>query len=327
MDKLYLPYCWMVLKGKYMSEQNSAPQSAPEAAAPSAPESQSEGQLDQSPESSAPGKEAAAAPKAEEKKRLKQLQLKIDGEELLEDLPFEVDEEHAEYMKKNLQLSKKAQKSMQESANMKSQVQQFVDLLTKDTKAALKQLGIDPKQFAAQVIEEELAKEAMSPEQRELEEHKAELKRIQEERKREKDEFEKREFDRLQQQEYERIDSKMSATIEKSGLPKSAYVMKKMAQYMVDGMEMGVNLEPEDVIDLVKAEVHDDIRELVQSLGEDSVEQFIGKDVLDKIRKKNISKSKQTPAAVKAAIKDVGAKSKEAPKAQEKVDMKKFFGI
>lgn len=308
-----------------MSEQNAAPSGAPAPAeASSAPV-----QENQSPESNAPESSDApvsSAPKVEEKKRLKQLQLKIDGEDVLEDLPFEFDEEHSEYLKKNLQLSKKAQKSMQEAATMKSQVQQFVELLTKDTKNTLKKMGIDPKEFAAQVIEEELKMEAMTPEQKKHAELETELNKIREERKKEKEEFDKRELERIQQQEYEKIDQKMSSTIEKSGLPKSTYVIKKMAQYMLDGAQMGVDLQPEDVIDLVKQEVHDDLKQLIQTLGEDKVEQFIGKETLDKIRKRNISRAKTTPASVKAAIKDVGNTKSSSEKPAEKINFKKFFG-
>lgn len=263
---------------------------------------------------------------AAERKRLKQLQLKIDGEELTEDLPFEVDEEHAEYLRKNLQLSKKAQKSMQEVSSIRSQVQDFVKMLTGDTKAALAQLGIDPKEFAASIIEEELKLQAMSPEQRERLELEHKLKQLEEEREREKQEFNQRELARLQQQEYERVETKMVAAIESSGIPRSTYAIKKMASYMMDGAKEGVMLEPEDVVELVKQEIQDDLKELINALGEDRVENFIGKDILDKVRKKNISKIKQTPASVKSGIKEVSS-SKSASKPAEKMSIKDFFKV
>jgi glycine cleavage system aminomethyltransferase T len=116
----------------------------------------------------------------------------------------------------------------------------------------------------------------------------------------------------------------MTTAIEKSGLPKSAVVVKKMADYMLLGLQAGVTLEPEDVIDLVKEEMHTDFKALIASLGEDQAEAFIGKDVLNKIRKKNISKAKTTPATAKGSLKDVGSKPVE--KEPEKISMKKFFG-
>jgi hypothetical protein len=288
--------------------------------------SQVESAESQTEESGESQEQAPQATAAAERKRLKQLQLKIDGEELTEDLPFEVDEEHAEYLRKNLQLSKKAQKSMQEVSSIRSQVQDFVKMLTGDTKAALAQLGIDPKEFAASIIEEELKLQAMSPEQRERLELEHKLKQLEEEREREKQEFNQRELSRLQQQEYERVETKMVAAIESSGIPRSTYAIKKMASYMMDGAKEGVMLEPEDVVELVKQEIQDDLKELINALGEDRVENFIGKDILDKVRKKNISKIKQTPASVKSGIKEVSS-SKSASKPAEKMSIKDFFKV
>jgi hypothetical protein len=281
-------------------------------------------QADQSQAPQAP-EAAPAAPAVEAKKRIKQLQLKIDGEESTEDLPFEVDEEHSEWLKKNLQLSKKAQKSMQSEAGLRSQVDQFVKSLKGDTKNTLKQMGIDPKEFAAAIIEEEMQQMAMTPEQRERAELQAKLKQLEEERKAEKEDFDKREYERLTQQEYERIDNQMTAVIDTAGLPKSPYVVKKIAQYMSDGLKYGVDLQPQDVIGLVKEEVQSDIKDLINALG-DGAEEFLGKEIFDKARKKNIAKAKQTPASIKAAIKDVGSKKSES-KAPEKQSMRDFFKI
>jgi antitoxin component of RelBE/YafQ-DinJ toxin-antitoxin module len=307
-----------------MEDNNQAPSSAPTSdvsqEAPQVDQSQESGQ--ESQQQTQEAKQAVA-----EKKRLNKLMLKIDGEEYEEDLPFEVDEDHAEYLKKNLQLSKKAQKSMQSEASLRSQVDQFVKSLKGDTKNTLKQMGIDPKEFAAMIIEEELQQQAMTPEQRERAELEAKLKALEDERRLEKEEFDKREYERLTQQEYERIDTKMTAVIDQAGIPKSPYVVKKIAQYMQDGLQYGVNLEPEDVIGLVKEEIQSDLKELLSALGEDKVESFIGKDILDKVRKKNLAKAKSTPATLKAAIKDVGSSKKVDTKPQERKNMKDFFGI
>jgi hypothetical protein len=307
-----------------MEDNNQAPSSAPASdvsqEAPQVDQSQESGQ--ESQQQTQEAKQAVA-----EKKRLNKLMLKIDGEEYEEELPFEVDEDHAEYLKKNLQLSKKAQKSMQSEASLRSQVDQFVKSLKGDTKNTLKQMGIDPKEFAAMIIEEELQQQAMTPEQRERAELEAKLKALEDERRLEKEEFDKREYERLTQQEYERIDTKMTAVIDQAGIPKSPYVVKKIAQYMQDGLQYGVNLEPEDVIGLVKEEIQSDLKELLSALGEDKVESFIGKDILDKVRKKNLAKAKSTPATLKAAIKDVGSSKKVEAKPAEKVNMKDFFKI
>ncbi len=330
-------------------EQNTQAESAPIESAES-----------QTPENSGQAQQAAPTP-LETKKMLKQLQYKLDGQDMVEDLPFEIEEKHADWYRKNLGLAKKAQKSMHETANIKAQAEQYHKFLHSDTRNALLQQiipvykkynnnnhyvsisdsdrspeldyiatvynGIDPKDFAASLIEDEMKLQAMSPEQREMQELKAKYQAQQEEREKEKKQSEDEKYERLVQQEHDRIESKLASTLEKSGLPKEAYVIKKMVDYMTFAAHQGVNLEPEDVIDVVKEEIQSDLRQMLQALGEDKVEQFIGKETLDKIRKKNIQKAKATPATVKAGLKDVGSTKSPAKKDAPAMSIKDFFKI
>lgn len=289
--------------------------------------SESQGQESQQASLEARAQSGSPSEKAEAKKMLKRLTLKIDGESFDEELPFEIDESQADYMRKQLQLSKKAQKSMQSESQLRSQVQELVNLSKNDRKKFLETFGIDPKDLAAQIIEEELHQQAMTPEQKERAELQSKLKKMEDERRLEKEDFDKREYERLTQQEYERIDTRMTAVIDQAGIPKSPYVVKKIAQYMSDGIKFGVNLQPEDVIDLVKEELYEDFKAHISALGDDKLESFIGKDILDKVRKKNLAKAKPSPASVKAAIKDVGASKKADAKPAEKINMRDFFKI
>jgi hypothetical protein len=142
------------------------------------------------------------------------------------------------------------------------------------------------------------------------------------------EEFTRREFERVTQQEYERIDSQMTTAIEKSDLPKSAYVVKKLAEYMMIGAQNGIDLTAEDLVPLVREEIMNDLQTLISAMGEDKVENFIGKDILNKIRKKNIAKAKVNPAtALKSAVKDVGSSKKESEAPKTKANMKDFFGF
>jgi hypothetical protein len=273
--------------------------------------------------------EAEAKPEA---KRLNKLKLKVHGEEYEESLPFDIEEgsEAVEYLTKNLQLGKAAQRAMQEKASYESQVKQFFQGFKSDTKAALIQMGIDPKEFAAAVIEEEIKKAQLTPEQRAQEELQEELRKEREARQKEKEDWEQKELSRIQQVEYERIDSQMTEALESSDLPKTPYVVRKIAEYMLVGSKRGVDLTAKDVLPLVREELLSDLKSIINSLGEDAAEEFIGKEVLTRFRKKNLAKAKTptTPATIKSAIKEVnqnGAKPK--PTGKDNVDYKKFFGF
>ena len=275
---------------------------------------------------------ASQAQKVQAAKKLKSLKIKVDGQEFEERLPFEIDDtkEAREYMAKQLQMSKVAQKRMGEKAQLEGEVRQFLDLLKKDPKKLLSDptYGVDLKKLAAQMIEEEIANAAKSPEQLEKERYQKELAELKEQRAKEKEEYEKREFERVQQLEYERYDSLMTQALEKSDLPKSPYVVKKMADYMLMGLQEGMDISPEDVLPLVRDEILEDIRQMAQSMPLETIEKLFGGDVLSKIRKKNVAKAKASPQTAKGKLPDVGAtpaeKKKDEPK---KMTIKQLFGV
>lgn len=268
---------------------------------------------------------AVPAPTVAEKKRIKRLELKIDGESSFEDLPFEIDEDQAEYMKKNLQLSKKAQKSMSSEAQMKQQIEQLVNMSKEDKKEFLKTFGIDPRELAAEIVEEEIRKQQMTPEQLKQAELESELKALKAQREKERVENEERERTTLEKQLYDKYTDQILASITKTDLPQERYVIKRIADYMAIGLENGVEITPDEVAPMVRDEIHAELQHLIKSLGEDKVENFIGKDVLSKIRKKNISKAKVVTAASAKNGVDTGKKSTDA-KPVDKVSIKDFFG-
>lgn len=288
-------------------------------------------------EAGAEGSEAAqqqtVAQAKAEAKRINKLRLKVDGRELEEELPFEFDEnpEAVEYLTKQLQMSKVAQKRMAEHAQFQKEVNGLVDKLRKNPRAVLSDpsIGIDLKQLAAEIIEEEIANSQKSPEQLEREKLERELSALKEEREREKQDFQRKEFERLQEVEFERYDSLMTKALETSDLPKSPYVVKKMAEYMLLGLNEGIELTPEDVIPLVRDEIQSDISDMFAAMPEDVVEKLIGKDTLGRIRKKNLSKAKSAPPVpVKSAVKDSGTKTQKAPESAGKSkNFKDFFGF
>jgi hypothetical protein len=258
----------------------------------------------------------------------KKFKLKVDGREYEEEIDL-ADEEN---LKKQLQLAKAAQKRMQEFSQLQKEVTEFVEMLRKNPRAALSDpsIGIDIKDLARQVIQEEIENSQKSPELIEKEKLQKELEKLKGDRERERKELQQREFDRLQQQEFERYDMLMTKTLENSDLPKSPYVIRKMADYMLIGLENNIDLTPEDILPLVRQEVQDDLKSMFQVAPEDVIEQMLGKDVINKLRKKNLAKAKQAPPIpVKAAVKDIGkpVQKAEPVKEEDKQTFKQFFKV
>lgn len=322
---------------EHMSEENQG-SSAPQADTSSndsletteSTEGQEEGSQDSPATADLASAEAAlksktATPKAKEeaKKVLRKFKLKVDGKDIEE----EIDMDDNDYITKQLQLAKVSQKRMGEYSQLEKEVKSFIDELRKNPRKVLQDptIGIDVKQLAAQIIEEEIENSKKSPEQLQREELEAKLKKLEDERREEKENSKKADFERLQSQEYERYDLLMTQALEKSDLPKSPYIVKKMADYMLLGLNNGVDVTPDDVIPLVRQEMTDDLREMFQVMPEEVIESIIGKDVINRIRKKSVAKAKAAP--LKASAPDTGTTGKEKPEAGKKQSFKSFFGV
>lgn len=327
-----------------MSEQVStnapaAPVASQEAPASEATEQSNESVESSQEESSQVGaksdKASAAETKKEEAKlakKIKQLKLKVDGKEELADLPFEIDEnpEVVEYMTKQLQLAKAAQKRMSEASDYKKKLDQVGEYLQqakgnpKKIRELMKDLDIDEKQLAAMIVEEELDRAKKSPEQLEKERLESELQKLKDEREKEKKELESREYERLVQQETERYDLMFTAALDKAQLPKSPYIVKRVTEYMLKAIDKGLDVTADDVIPLVREEMQDDIRSMFSSAPEELIEQLLGKDNLKRLRKRNLEKAKEPPVPLNKQVQDTGSKDTK-PKEEPRVSFRDYF--
>jgi hypothetical protein len=333
-----------------MSENNTGTPSPIEAAAPQADSSsesqESEGQVEAgsqdgaSEEVAADAADTLADPKATKKekevakKMLKKLKIKFNGKEIEEDLPFEIpdDEASVDYMRKQLQMSKMASSKSSEKAQLEKELQAFFQELKKNPRKVLSDpnIGVDMKKIVAEMIEEEISNSQKTPEQIEREKLENELRTLKEEREAAKEEQRQKELAHLQEVEMQRYDNMMTDALAKhTDLPKSPYIVKKMADYMLLGLQNDVELTAEDVIPLVREEMQDDLKQMFAVMPEDVIESIVGKETINKIRKKNIAKAKAgpvpaTPAAKNGIDTGVSAKSEKAP--AKKQSFRDFFG-
>jgi hypothetical protein len=316
-----------------MANNNTAAPAAP-AAAPAATTSKSTmtpaeaalvGQPGQAkPVQAAPKAQAPKAPAAPTK-NMKTFKLKVDGQEFDES----IDMNDEDGLREQLQMAKVSRKRMQEFSDLQKQVGSFVDALRKNPRKALSDpnIGVDVKELAARIIEEEIAEARKSPEQIERERLQQEIQAMKEERDREKNESQAREMERLKEQEFERIDMQIDQALQKTDLPKQPYVVKKIAEYMLLGFQAGKDVTAEDVLPIVREEILSDIRHLAEVMPEDALQEIFG-DVIKKVRRSNITKAKQKVAVGSNRTNDV-AKKAAAPEAStaKKKTFKEFFGV
>lgn len=305
------------------SNQNSAELSADETALEATLDGSEDG-IDE-----ASGKLVEKPAKKEEKKakevekRLKKLKLKVDGKEIEE----EIDLDDEEGLVRHLQMSKMGQKRAQEKADQEKMMKAFLNDLDSDPFETMKKLGKDPEALIEAYINKQMELAKKSPAEIEAEQAKAELKAFKEQREREQSERQAAELERLQQQAFQQYDNQMEETLKKSGLPQDAYTVKKMADYMVAVLEAGYDVTPQDVVDLVKAERHQDLQVHLSSLNEDEIEELLGQQTLNKLRKRRVAKAQESQKVLGTKVIETGKTGKVVEKSQQKQSFKDFFKL
>lgn len=295
-----------------LDEATSLPEEKQEAAPEAAPASKEEKKVVALQEKKESGEKLTKA----EEKQLKEFKLKVNGREKSVKLDLSNEAELQKYLQKAVA----SDEAFQQAAMVQKAAQAFLDDLKKNPKRVLQDanIGVDIHKLAEEIMNERIAEMEKSPEQREKEALQSELKRIKEERESEKKSFEEKEFKRLQEQNERNLENDINAALDIGGLPKTPRTVASMAEMMSIAARYGIDLKPQDIAPLVKQMRESEFQEVLDSLGDDQLEDFIGKKVMGRLRKKAVAKAK-VPSSV-SAVKSTGAelaKKEEAKPAQK----------
>lgn len=265
---------------------------------------------------------------AEAKELKKRLQLKIDGEVVEEELDFNDDEG----LKRHLQKSKAFDKRVKEFTGFKSQVDQFFAQLQQDPEAVLEQLGFNVDDLATKRLQKKVEEMQKSPEQLEKEKMAKELEKLRKEKEELAKKQQEAEMESLRNKQAAEIENSISTALEKSKakLPqKNPKVYAMIAQNMLMAIENGYDqVTVDDVIPVVERQWKEELRSYFDSSSEDIMEDIIGKQNLERLRKKRLARRPKTQdqmAPISKQIVDTGSSKpkEEAPK--QKVTMREFF--
>ena len=327
-----------------MSEQAAAPASAAPTAEASAPveaaestESVESSEAALESEEQALGSEVESAeeaidsdPNLSKKEKIelkKKLKLKVDGQEIEE----EVDLSDEDYLRKQLQLAKVAQRRMQETAQIRKEIEQFAALLKEDPDAALMELGIDPLDYAEKKLAREIEQRKKSPEQLEKEQMQRELEKLRKQMESEQKAKEEAKIRAMEEQFQRRLDDEISSALDASkDLPKSPYVVKRIADRMIFALQNGMeDVEVKDVIPQVRKQIKSELGEMFSAMPEEVLEGLLGKNNIDRLRKRRLVKAKdgakiQNAKQIKNSGLDVEAKAAKDD-GKDKIPMRDFF--
>lgn len=298
----------------------------PDTAAPEAELESADGEADAAvaAEPAKPAPKKATPPPSNKKK----YNLKVDGKEET----VELDLDNPEEITKHLQMSRAAQKRMQQFSEYEKGVKGLFDTLKTDPLKVLAdpRLGIPDevrKKMAEAIINNEIEELQKTPEQREKERIQREYEALKKQHEDEKKTREQAEFQRMQEQAAAQYDRDISDAIASAGLPKTARTVKYMAEAMMFCLQNGLDLNAKDLVPHIKKQTLGDFREIISSLPDEEFEDWLGKDQIGRIRKRNLQRIKQVAQDPKQ-VKPTGAeaaKKKESEKPDQKISYKDFF--
>lgn len=277
-------------------------------------------------ESSEEAKLAKKEAKKEEKKaNKKKLKIKVDQKE--EDVELDLDNE--EELKRQIQLARVAQKRMSEMADLKKDVTDLLTRLNQDPFSVLGDpengLGLNVDEIVKQYVEKRLQEMEKSPEQLAKEKMEAELKALREEKQRIAQEREKERQEAALQAEIVKYDNMITDALSNSEFKKpTPYLVKKMANYLELGIQNGIDVTPADVLPLVREEIQNEIKELINSAPDEVIEAMFGKEIFNKMRKKNLARAKTIAPTHASSIKDAGEKQ-QSKEEKQKLTYKQYL--
>jgi hypothetical protein len=308
-----------------MSETAAAPSAAPvEASSPSTSTdtTQSTAPVDASQEEALDSALLAEDLTPKQQQTLKKmLKLKVDGQ----DVEQEIDFNDEEGLRRMLQKGLAGEKRMSEAAQLRKDMEKVVEFLTNDPEGALAKLGHDPQKLAEKIIERKIKEMQMSPEEKEKQELIRELERFKQEKKL-NDELRQQQAIEQDQEKYAlSVDEQITkALMDHPDLPKSDYSVKRIVNELIKYTKAGQKVEISDVVPIVKSKMDKELRDMIGRMSDEAYEKWIGNDGIDRIRKIRKGKMKAKPVT-SASIGDSVSKAAPVEQQATKMSAKDFF--
>lgn len=266
-----------------------------------------------------------AVAKIEEKSPKKKFNLKVNGKAKDVEIDYSDDVE----MQKYIQKAYAADEKFQEAALTRKQMDYLIDQLRTNPLAVLQHesLGLNVKELAQKVMEQELDDMAKSPEQKRIEELENKLKTKEERERQLEDEKREQEMARMESEASQALDDQITDAISKSSLPKSAYTVKRLADAMITAVHMGyTDVTPEQIMPFVEEQLTEEIQRLFEASPDEVLEKLISKKRLDGYRKARVTKAKtNTIETLRNSIKDTGSNDKAVKKEPAPFYIKDLF--
>ena len=233
--------------------------------------------------------QAAPAPAAAEAPR--SFKVSIDGAE------SSIDEAT---LIRDYQTNQSAQKRFQEAAQTRAQAEEVLKLFKEDPRKAFAKLGVNEKEWAERILNEQMQDDMLTPDQKQMRDYKRQLDQIAEEKRAAAEEAQAAEDTRLQAQYSETLSNQIVNVLQTSGLPKNQTTVRAIATYMRQAYDNGMtNVTPEQVLPYVRADYEAMLRDILGTSDDNQLLTFLGDDMVNKVVKGHLNKVKPNLPAKK----------------------------
>ena len=206
-----------------------------------------------------------------------------------------------EQMIQNAQKAWGIEEKAKANASKIEAAEKLMHMLQNDPKAFAKQArmaGLDPNKLATEILYDNIRKNSLTPEQRELEEYKEkEAERLASEK--EAEELKRaQEVDAKTKEWSTKFENELEAALKSQKLPKTRLALALTAQYIDAGLQQKKNYSVEEVLPYVLRDLQQIHKETIGKLDGEDLLSYIGDDLADKISKARVAKFKMgTPSA------------------------------
>ncbi len=231
------------------------------------------------------------APKEPEFKPIK-LKLKLDKRE--EEREFD-----QESLTRTVQKGLVADRRFEEAARKEQEVRKLAnDLQDKYSKLsdkqarklALQELGVDPIQFAEELMQEYLEEQSLTHEQRRIKELEAFQKQKQQEEENYKRQLEEQQEMQAQQKYFKEIDTTITEVLQTEGIEKSLEVVERIIQYMRASHRVGQEITVPEIVSKLKNDGNNFIQSFVKNKNVEQLASLLGEDMLKEINNHYLKK-------------------------------------
>lgn len=220
---------------------------------------------------------------------IKKFKLKVDGQEFEE----EIDLGNEAQIIKKLQLAAAAQKRMAEAQDTKRKAYDIIQAFEQDPGSILKRLGDKGYQTAEQILLDKMQQEMMTPEQREMAQMKAELEEFRRAKKEAEEKAEAEKLSALETKYAQEFQDKIMSAVDKSGLPKTPEIAKRMAYLLQKNLEHGLDLDANDLAEQARSEILGVINSITKDAQAEQLLGLLGQDVWKKVDRYRVAELKK----------------------------------